>query len=280
MGKIFKMGVHVDKFIADTVHLSDDEIGKYFRFLCYAWKLRAKLPNDLKRINQIAKNPNIKKTQYLLDTYFNKTEEGYTNSAQCEEWKYVENVSEKNSKNANLRWDKEKAMPPHMPNNASKSNSKSKSILYNNIIKSWNKHIPTAHIKVFNEQRKRLFKLRFKSFFNESYEEWEKFLLRISKIPFLWGNNDRGWKADFNWVLNETNYAKIIEGNYEKDEKKIEPVKKVNNQDIARKWIEVSNNPTPFMLSQAEKNFQQIRELYQEKLLTDEQIKVLGVNVR
>ena len=66
------MGVHVDKFIADTVHLSDDEIGKYFRFLCYAWKLRAKLPNDLKRINQIAKNPNLKKTQYLLDTYFNK----------------------------------------------------------------------------------------------------------------------------------------------------------------------------------------------------------------
>ena len=279
MGKIFKMGVHVDKFIADTVHLSDDEIGKYFRFLCYAWKLRAKLPNDLKRINQIAKNPNLKKTQYLLNTYFEKTEEGYTNSAQCHEWNHVQNVSEKNSKNANLRWDNKKVMPTDMPNNAS-IEYRVKSIEYNNIIDKWNKIIPTSHIKVFNEQRKRLFKLRFKSLFNESYEEWEKFLLRISKIPFLWGNNDRGWKADFNWVLNETNYAKIIEGNYEKDEKKIEPVKKVNNQDIARKWIEVSNNPTPFMLSQAEKNFQQIRELYQEKLLTDEQIKVLGVNVR
>mgnify|MGYP001024973130 FL=1 len=279
MGKIFKMGVHVDKFIADTVHLSDDEIGKYFRFLCYAWKLQAKLPSDVKRINQIAKNPNIKKTQYLLDTYFDKTKEGYSNSAQCHEWNHVQNVSEKNSNNANLRWDNKKVMPTDMPNNAS-IEYRVKSIEYNNIIDKWNKIIPTSHIKVFNEPRKRLFKSRFKSFFNESYEEWEQFLQRISKIPFLWGNNDRGWKADFNWVLNEINYAKIIEGNYEKDEKKLEPVKEVNNEEIAEKWIKVCNNPSAFMLSQAEKNFQEIRDLYQRKLLTDEQIKVLGVNVR
>lgn len=273
------MGVHVDKFIADTVHLSDDEIGKYFRFLCYAWKLQAKLPNDLKRINQIAKNPNIKKTQYLLDTYFDKTEEGYINSAQCHEWNHVQNVSEKNSKNANLRWDNKKVMPTDMPNNAS-IEYRVKSIEYNNIIDKWNKIIPTSHIKVFNEQRKRLFKSRFKSFFNESYEEWEQFLQRISKIPFLWGNNDRGWKADFNWVLNETNYAKIIEGNYEKDQKEITQITKQTNEEIAKKWIKVCNNPSEFMLSQAEKNFQEIRDLYQRKLLTDEQIKVLGVNVR
>ena len=273
------MGVHVDKFIADTVHLSDDEIGKYFRFLCYAWKLQAKLPSDLKRINQIAKNPNIKKTQYLLDTYFDKTEEGYTNTAQCHEWNHVQNVSEKNSKNANLRWDNKKVMPTDMPNNAS-IEYRVKSIEYNNIIDKWNKIIPTSHIKVFNELRKRLFKSRFKSFFNESYEEWEKFLQRISKIPFLWGNNDRGWKADFNWVLNETNYAKIIEGNYEKDQQEVTQITKQTNEEIAAKWIKVCNNPSEFMLSQAEKNFQEIRDLYQRKLLTDEQIKVLGVNVR
>ena len=81
-------------------------------------------------------------------------------------------------------------------------------------------------------------------------------------------------------MLNEINYAKIIEGNYEKDEKKLELAQEVNNEDVAKKWIKVCNNPSAFMLSQAEKNFQEIRELYQQKLLTDEQIKVLGVNVR
>ena len=253
------MGVHVDKFIADTVHLSDDEIGKYFRFLCYAWKLQAKLPSDVKRINQIAKNPNIKKTQYLLDTYFDKTEQGYTNTAQCEEWKYVENVSEKNSKNANLRWDKKKAMPTHMPNNASQSNS------YSNNIDKWNKIIPTSHIKVFNEPRKRLFKSRFKSFFNESYEEWEQFLQRISKIPFLWGNNDRGWKADFNWVLNEINYAKIIEGNYEKDQKQETVHKEKTYKDYV--WF-VKKGMRSTRISD-----DMVRKMFDEKLITNEEFK-------
>ena len=55
---------------------------------------------------------------------------------------------------------------------------------------------------------------------------------------------------------------------------------KQTNEEIAAKWIKVCNNPSAFMLSQAEKNFQEIRDLYQRKLLTDEQIKVLGVNVR
>ena len=76
MSKIWKMGISPDQFIADTVNLSDDEIGKYFRLLCYAWKNEAYLPNDIQRINNITKNPNIKIVQYLLDTYFIKDEKG------------------------------------------------------------------------------------------------------------------------------------------------------------------------------------------------------------
>ena len=277
MGKIFKMGVHVDKFIADTVHLSDDEIGKYFRFLCYAWKIKAKLPNDIKRINQIAKNPNLAKTTFILNTYFENTEEGYENKAQLEEWKYVESISEKNSINANLRWDKEKVIPPHISNNASKS--KSKSYSYINIVNRWNEIIPTSHIKEFNETRKVLFRKRFKQYFNEDYEEWDKFLKRIANISFLWGDNDRGWKADFNWVLNENNYAKIIEGKYEKEDEKISVPQETKPEDKVKQWLKVIENPSPFMLSQAEKNFQEIQDLYRQKLLTIEQVKILGVRV-
>ena len=278
MGKIFKMGVHVDKFIADTVHLSDDEIGKYFRILCYAWKLQAKLPNDIKRINQIPKNPNIKKTEYLLNTYFDKTDEGYSNSAQCHEWNYAESISQKNSINANLRWDKEKVMPTHIPNNAS-IEYRVKSIEYNKISSSWNEIIPTSHIKEFNQTRKSLFKKRFKQYFNEDYEEWNKFLKRITNISFLWGDNDRGWKADFNWVLNENNYAKIIEGKYEKEGEKISVPQEITPQDRVKQWLKVIENPSPFMLSQAEKKTQEIQDLYRQKLLTIDQMKILGVRV-
>ena len=43
-------------------------------------------------------------------------------------------------------------------------------------------------------------------------------VVKISKINFLWGNNDRGWKTDFNWVLNENNLLKILEGKYKSDD--------------------------------------------------------------
>ena len=102
MGKIWKMGVKVDQFVADTVDLSDDEMGKYWRMILYAWKLKTILPNDVKRINQISKNPNLKKTQYLLDRYFIQNDDGYTNKAQLEEWKYIEKLSQTNSENANF----------------------------------------------------------------------------------------------------------------------------------------------------------------------------------
>ena len=106
MTKIWKMGISPDQFIADTVNLSDDEIGKYFRLLCYAWKNEAYLPNDIQRINNITKNPNIKIVQYLLDTYFIKDEKGYFCKAQKIEFDWVVEKSGKAVESANKRWDK------------------------------------------------------------------------------------------------------------------------------------------------------------------------------
>lgn len=36
----------------------------------------------------------------------------------------------------------------------------------------------------------------------------------VSRTPFLKGDNDRGWTIDFDWFVNETNMAKILEGKY------------------------------------------------------------------
>jgi hypothetical protein len=32
---------------------------------------------------------------------------------------------------------------------------------------------------------------------------------------FLKGANDRNWVADFDWIMNDTNMAKILDGKYE-----------------------------------------------------------------
>jgi len=45
---------------------------------------------------------------------------------------------------------------------------------------------------------------------------WEGLFRKIIQTPFLMGNNDRGWRADIDFVFgNDTNISKILEGKYE-----------------------------------------------------------------
>ena len=143
MSKIWKMGISPDQFIADTVNLSDDEIGKYFRLLCYAWKNKAYLPSDIQRINNVTKNPNIKIVQYLLDTYFIKDEKGYFCKAQKIEFDWVVEKSGKAVESAEKRWNKN-AMQSHSERNANYSYS------YNNNNSNNNKNINNAFESIWS----------------------------------------------------------------------------------------------------------------------------------
>ena len=45
-------------------------------------------------------------------------------------------------------------------------------------------------------------------------EEFKSLVDRASQSSFLKGNNDRNWKATFDWFLAIENMNKIIEGNF------------------------------------------------------------------
>ena len=45
---------------------------------------------------------------------------------------------------------------------------------------------------------------------------WKGLFDYIRKSEFLMGNNDRKWKPNFDWVIQENNFIKILEGNYHK----------------------------------------------------------------
>jgi hypothetical protein len=51
-------------------------------------------------------------------------------------------------------------------------------------------------------------------------EEFENACERANNTPFLIGKNDRGWKADFDFIIKPDNTAKIIEGKYHSEEPK------------------------------------------------------------
>jgi len=72
---------------------------------------------------------------------------------------------------------------------------------------------------------------------------FEKLFRKVEESSFLRGNNKRNWKPDFDWLMDETNMAKVLEGRYddnkewnpaweEADGGKQEKIKKVDTDKI------------------------------------------------
>ena len=61
---------------------------------------------------------------------------------------------------------------------------------------------------------------RLKSVWNSASKRqtlswWEEYFTLVDKSDFLSGNNDRGWTANFDWILKPANMVKIEEGSYQ-----------------------------------------------------------------
>ena len=48
---------------------------------------------------------------------------------------------------------------------------------------------------------------------------WKAFFIFVKGCPFLMGHNDRGWQADLRWLVKPTNFAKVMNGNYNRNKR-------------------------------------------------------------
>ena len=79
--------------------------------------------------------------------------------------------------------------------------------LYNNICKS----LPT--VRKITDGRRRHIKARWKE--EKSLATFEEVFKKAECSSFLTGDNDRNWKADFDWIIkNDTNFNKVLENKY------------------------------------------------------------------
>jgi len=81
-------------------------------------------------------------------------------------------------------------------------------------LKMWNDFASSSNlpkIKAITKARKDKLKKRIK----EKDFDLEKIIEAIKEQSFLLGDNKRGWKVDFDWLIqNDTNYIKILERKY------------------------------------------------------------------
>ena len=102
-------------------------------------------------------------------------------------------------------------LPDSLSSLKNKPNYQSFLDLYNEVCPS----LPKA-IKV-NDKRKGLINAVFEEYGEEAVKE---VLSKVEEYPFLTGENDRGWKADFEWLMNKNNLLKVMEGRYERKPQK------------------------------------------------------------
>ena len=71
-------------------------------------------------------------------------------------------------------------------------------------------------VKTLSEARKKAIKARLNTY---SLDDFRTLFEKAEASAFLKGSNDRNWTANFDWLIKDANMAKVIDGNYDKQQR-------------------------------------------------------------
>lgn len=93
-------------------------------------------------------------------------------------------------------------------------------INYQRIVDMYNEIcISLPRVKSLSDARKKSIKARLRKY---SEADIQQAFTNAENSDFLKGSNNRNWTADFDWIMKDTNIAKVLDGNYENRESKQE----------------------------------------------------------
>lgn len=84
------------------------------------------------------------------------------------------------------------------------------------VLEGWNELAANhglAQVRKLTDARRRKVLAQAKRF---SVPDWQAVFAKISQSPFLKGENRQGWRCDFDFILSENNFVKILEGKYDR----------------------------------------------------------------
>ena len=107
-------------------------------------------------------------------------------------------------------------------------NEKREDTNYQKIIDMYNDTcVSFPKVTKLSDSRRKAIKARLNKY---SIEDIQKVFTMAEQSDFLKGSNKRNWSATFDWLMNDTNMAKVLDGNYNnRGSKKIEMDSKFRN---------------------------------------------------
>lgn len=92
-------------------------------------------------------------------------------------------------------------------------------------------------IKSLSDARKKAIKARLKTY---TLDDFKTVFENAEASSFLKGGNDRNWTATFDWLIKDTNMAKVLDGNY------VDKPKRYGKKEIVPDWCQ-NDDPTDAM---------------------------------
>ena len=155
------------------------------------------------------------------------TNNGYFAIAGWEEYQNIEGmekIREQNRIRKQRQREKEKLLPnnSHVTSRDShatdidkeldKDKEKEK-IDYQRIVDMYNDTcVSFPRLKSLSENRKKSIKARLKTY---SYDDFKTLFKKAEASDFLKGKNNKDWSATFDWLIKDSNMAKVLDGNYD-----------------------------------------------------------------
>ena len=90
---------------------------------------------------------------------------------------------------------------------------------YSAVISLYHQLCPSLpSVRKLSDKRKQAIKARLRSY---SIDEIKEAFEKAEASDFMKGNNKHNWTADFDWIMNDTNIAKVLDGKYDNKAKPI-----------------------------------------------------------
>lgn len=220
----------------DTMHLTLLEHGIYRQLIDLYYLNECELNANALRLICARTAEEVQAAESVLNEFFIKTETGYTHKRCDAEIERFHTKSAKAKASADARWggvnanalpmDSERIADGMLTNNHKPlTNNQLNTLVPNDvvddcphekIIESYHKHLPMlTQVKVWSDKRQKLLKTRWREEpKRQRLEFWDKFFSYVAKSDFLTGRAGQ-WQADIEWLLNSSNFLKVIEGKYE-----------------------------------------------------------------
>lgn len=234
------MQFYVGDYLADTQHLDCVEHGAYCLLLFTMWRCGGTLQNDPKKLARICRLTPSRWANISDDilSFFTVSENEISHKRIQKDLEKFSKVKAKRVC-AGRKGGEAKALKTNNPPLANgiasatlrapvqNQNQSHKELLLPNgstpnkenpAVTLWNElAAETGLSKVQRLTANRQAKLNARLRDCGGLEGWEMALAKIRGSPFLLGDNERGWKANFDFLLQESSFTKLMEDTYERN---------------------------------------------------------------